>query len=238
MNDQLLSTNSAFICEGGDPLFRDAWAVWRAGEKHPVAFLQRKLKIGYNRAKRLNVEVSRLALIGDLRDAWASVVRSYWAGEINSESTMQARLYSEIERRSPHLRFYCCPELRIARKSYVPDMVVCDGGKVVAILELKFEPHYKASTYKKDLEKLKHLVGAESYQQIRLDPKSGCYLDEAYEVASECLAVFVNIGRGSSVRREVLEASWGDFAEHRLLVLAEPVEQVEVLLSSWKARKQ
>lgn len=132
-----------------------------------------------------------------LNNAWNETVEDYKASRINSERTLQAALYSRLRTRLPtSTQVLCEPVISFElRGNLIPDMVIAEGGDVIAIIELKFVPHHRPM-WRGDLEKLRWYGEAkEAHFQLVLDPGTGVYTEDRFRFTENCLLVFGVVGR-------------------------------------------
>ena len=123
-----------------------------------------------------------------LKDAWKVVIaKHYNAGssspDINSEAALQAYFFSEIRRQTMHaeetgristgIRVFVEPTFQFDGKEVVPDLVVCRGRNVIALIELKYLPRVAACSLpdipkglKKDLTSLRRLFVSKDSSSI------------------------------------------------------------------------
>lgn len=173
-----------------------------------------------------NKTIDAKALMELLEQCWQAMLLEYENGLINSEATMQASLYLHLRSLNDHLKIFLEPCLESkswsdSKKTYIPDMVICQEKKVLAIVELKLAPEYFFYD-QDDIEKLheyyKHwnenkLPLSETGQPLDLDPALGEYksstsLSKAnyFVRADDVLLVFGLITRrakrGSALRNQ------------------------------------
>ena len=121
-----------------------------------------------------------------LGQSWTKMTDEYARGLINSEATMQASLYHHLRSMVEGLAIFLEPGLESedwedSGKTYKPDMVICQGQTVLAIVELKCSPE-DAFASKNDIKKLcayaKHWNNnktGKTGQPLDLDPQVGKY---------------------------------------------------------------
>jgi hypothetical protein len=160
-----------------------------------------------------------------LQNAWAELASAYWRGEVNSECTMQACLYAALKRKLPGFYVLCEPELP---KKLAPDLVVCYRNEIVAFVELKFTKA-KRTRCLEDLDKLKQLLDGGPYDGLRIDPRTGCFENDAFVVAKDCLAVFGKIEDTKFLNEKSFRAYWGEVDSTRFLPLIESLKRTEVV---------
>jgi len=114
-----------------------------------------------------------------LQRAWKlHVCQDYQDGLLNSERCLQAALYRALRIELPENKIFVEPLLELngtdAGRNFVPDIVVCSGNQIEAVLELKFAPH-SYPNFQNDLAKFLALstlaAGVEVF--IALDPITG-----------------------------------------------------------------
>ena len=80
-----------------------------------------------------------------------------------------------------------------------PDLVICKGSEILAIIELKFVPH-DYSHFRGDLQKL---IGFAQTQDprypIALDPATGKYSADYFEITPNTRLVFAVVSQSDSV---------------------------------------
>lgn len=173
-------------------------------ERHPTSTLQRKLRMGYNTAGRLYklILTRRQEMSHDYRSvldtAWELAIKHYEEGRVNSECTLQAYLYAQLNAALPDCIVLCEPKLSIDRHgNFYPDIVVIeDKNRVVAIIEIKFVPHHYP-VFEDDIAKIRVMgvEGSGSAHDLLLDPKTGTFADGKVTISGDCLLSFAVIGR-------------------------------------------
>jgi len=129
-------------------------------------------------------------------ECWKEIVGAYQNGRINSERTLQAKLFSALERRLPKSAVVLCePTIDLQKVgTVIPDVVVVDGGEVCAVVELKFVPHH-FPLYKGDLEKLQAYGRAADRFLLMVEPISGKFTTAEFRFSTQCLLVFGAVGQ-------------------------------------------
>ena len=109
----------------------------------------------------------RSLLRGQFWRAWQRTIQNEYSDQlINSERALQlyfcTHLGNEFSEKSRLKRsFLIEPPFRNreTKEKCRPDVLVCDREKVIAVVELKYQPHKKPA-YKKDVEKLAYIAKA------------------------------------------------------------------------------
>jgi hypothetical protein len=150
-----------------------------------------------------------------LRESWSAAVDAYQAGFINSERTLQSLMYAKLRERLSNHVILCEPQITVERHGcFVPDIVVLREDVVVAIAELKFVPH-GYPVYEFDLRKLAVLAEYRQPFQLLLDPYSGKFTSQDFQISADCILVFAAIGRhdAAAVDPVGLRDAMGQFDE-------------------------
>lgn len=177
-----------------DPLLSEVTALLPVIEESPISFIQRKFKIGYNRATRLHQAATCEFLKTALSVSWCSAVDLYEQGVVNNERTLHAILFSEIRARTSSLTVMCEPHLTGYGK---PDLVVLCGPQVVGLVEVKVRKH---PVFQGDVEKMRRLLSTSASLDIKVDPvETGRWPRLTCTVSPYCLAAFAVIGRDDAV---------------------------------------
>ena len=188
-------------------------------ERSPIATLQRKLRMGYNAAQRLYVLIltRRSDMAQDYRaildSAWHHAMNHYQAGKINSEQTLQAYLYVQLNAALPDCTVFCGQALTSTEHGwFVPDVVVINRQfQIVVALEIKFAPHGDP-VCEGGIAKLRAIGidGGISGNCLLPDPKKGTLSEITITISEDCLLAFSVVGRSdakavaSDVLREAL----------------------------------
>ena len=188
-------------------------------ERSPIATLQRKLRMGYNAAQRLYVLIltRRSDMAQDYRaildSAWHHAMNHYQAGKINSEQTLQAYLYVQLNAALPDCTVFCGQALTsTAHGAVVPDVVVINRQLQIAVaLEIEFDP-LGDPVFKGGIAKLRAIGinGAMSGSCLLPDPKTGTLSEITITISEDCLLALSVVGRSdakavaSGVLREAL----------------------------------
>ena len=155
-----------------------------------------------------------------LKDAWKVVIaKHYNAGttspDINSEAALQAYFFSEIRRQvlfaeetgriDGGIRVFVEPKFLFEDKEVIPDLVVCRGSDVIALIELKYLPrvvtgslHDIPKGFKKDLTSLRKLFvskDASAILSFTHERYSGKFTEvkESFYVSKSALFVWAGV---------------------------------------------
>ena len=108
----------------------------------------------------------RSLLRSQLWVSWQDTILNEYADQlINSERALQLyfcrHLSSAFSEKKLKRHFLIEPPFRnkATKEKCHPDVLVCDTEKVIAVVELKYQPHKKPA-YQKDLNKLAYVAGA------------------------------------------------------------------------------
>lgn len=152
--------------------------------------------------------------------AWQTVVAEDYAnGRINSEHSLQAVLFAALKESGNskrHIFIEPCVRLSNSGKLIRPDMMICNGKEVIAVVELKFTPRGKALT-KKDMNSISAIasdsniaIKTERYRGIELPPRE-------FTISETTLFVWAGIHSGGGAQSTV----WNNlgFKNHYFLEL-------------------
>ena len=138
-----------------------------------------------------------------LKQVWEEVGIDYNAGLINSESCLQAVLYKVLREHinddsdrkvfvEPVLEYY-----ESGSPKFKPDIIICDGKIITAIMELKYAPNWDP-IIKRDLEKLNDLSNKDKadkkYYAGRI-PRTGEWTKKEFEVTPTTVFIIAVIGK-------------------------------------------
>lgn len=132
--------------------------------------------------------------------AWKKAGEDYCRGLINSERSLQAVLFRELCNAfsAEDIRIFVEPRMSLAGNKY-PDLVICKGSEILAIIELKFVPH-GYSHFRDDLQKLIGFAQTQDPRyQIALDPATGKYSADHFEITPNTCLVFAVVSQSDSV---------------------------------------
>lgn len=139
-----------------------------------------------------------------LQKAWnLHVSQDYQHGLLNSERCLQAALYRALRIELPENTIFVEPLLELngtdAGRNFVPDIVVCSGNQIEAILELKFVPH-SYPNFQNDLAKFLALstVAAHAAVFIALDPITGKF-SRKFTFSESPRFIFAAVGQHDAV---------------------------------------
>ncbi|MDP2407302.1 MAG: hypothetical protein U1D36_19425 [Hydrogenophaga sp.] len=187
-----MSTEKA-ISGWDDSLLGQMLELLPLAEGWSIPFIQRKLKIGYNRADRLRRAARHACVKTALLDSWASAVQLYEKGVVNNECTLQAFLFGEVRSRLNAYTVICEPAMPGFGKQDKPDLVILQGSEVICVIEIKIKKH---PVFEKDLEKMRRFLSVSAPFEINFDPvKTGRWGDLICSVCPYCLAAFMVVGR-------------------------------------------
>ncbi|RMG49724.1 MAG: hypothetical protein D6717_14580 [Gammaproteobacteria bacterium] len=155
--------------------------------------------------------------LGIVRKIWeCDIVEDYECGCLTTEHALQASLYFHVRRKLPELEIFVEPGMLSDSKgsaAVFPDLVLCEGGKIVLIAELKFVPH-GYPRFKHDLQKLMRFYheGSAINHQLQIDPMSGKFSDSLYKITRTTKYAFFVIGRhdAEAVHKGPIDSFLGD----------------------------
>ena len=144
----------------------------------------------------------RHLLRNQIIESWTAAIETdYQRQRINSERSLQASLWSQLNRRLHHRtrRMFIEPAIKVMTslgpKTLYPDLVVCNSNKVIAVIELKYEPR-KSPTYRKDIETLRLIASQREAVAISNNRYRGKETDSTeYGLARETMFVWAGIHR-------------------------------------------
>jgi len=165
-----------------------------------------------------------------LKNAWEEVEAVYLTGIICSERHLQAVLYKILESNKSFYENYHCfiePYLNTLNKSIpeiegkFPDLVIVDkvSNEIVAVIELKYVPHYYVP-FEKDvwnLSLINKYRGNKSVIQLMTEPETGKYQTEGFTISENLLCVFAAITNEFSFSVTDTEKIWKpDYTEKEI----------------------
>ena len=159
-------------------------------------------------------------IIEIFKEAFDQSVDDYKKGLINSERCLQSALYFHIRNQIPEqeekdIKILLEPVLTCEvgdLKGKQPDLLICDGKKILLIAELKFLPHYRP-VWKKDVIKLKQIFDASKQNQFKTKlslSANGKYDNVIYEPDDNIALCFVVFGRddAEAVNYDSVSRQW------------------------------
>ena len=136
--------------------------------------------------------------IDQVFELWEGVKEDYSLGLINTERCLQASLYHYTRNNLKDLTPFVEPGLRYVEGrgySFIPDLVFCEGNRLVGIMEIKFTPHYYPN-YEWDIKKLNSLwEDKQDGHQIAINPQTGKWLSEEMFITEETLFMFAVVAQ-------------------------------------------
>ena len=154
-------------------------------------------------------------------NSWAEVENDYNHGLLNSERCLQASIYRALRAHAPEtLTTFVEPELSYESEKCRPDLVICDGENVCAIVEIKFTPHWYPH-YKRDIAKLRKLACTNIGHQISIDPETGKWSEVQHRVGRGTKFVFAVVAQhdAEALSLKAVTAGAGPNFKNRFLLL-------------------
>lgn len=142
----------------------------------------------------------RSALRRHVQWAWrASIEADYCRQRINSERSLQASLWSNLNRILPaNRRMFIEPLLSARGARRFPDIVVCNSRFVIAVIELKYQPRARP-TWHKDLKTFEWVAQHKANITVSNHRFRGSKADSrTYSMARQVLYVWAGMHRDSS----------------------------------------
>jgi hypothetical protein len=142
---------------------------------------------------------SRRLLRRHITDAWhQSITTDYAAQRINSERSLQASVWANLNARLPTKtrRMFIEPRMSVpgsVKQSRFPDIVICNTYKVIGIIELKYQPRVKPS-WAKDLATFHWITEKRKYITVSNVRFRGIGVDSrSYPLAENVLYVWAGV---------------------------------------------
>ena len=138
----------------------------------------------------------RNLLKSQILSAWNTCIkRDYNSQRINSERSLQASFWSHLNRLLPkNRRLFIEPAIRFhgatGPQTLIPDIVVCNSQKIIAVIELKYTPR-AAAKYQKDMRSLAAIAENRDQVEIANDRYRGSLADaRTYSLAKHVMFVW------------------------------------------------
>lgn len=146
----------------------------------------------------------RYLIKSQIIDSWMECVKKDYSHQrINSERSLQASLWAQLNKRlSKNRRLFIEPCILVERnglkRKIYPDIVVCSTKEVISIIELKYQPKAKPK-YSKDIRSLDFIARNRKSISIANDRYSGP-IGEAkkYNLSEQILFVWAGIHKESN----------------------------------------
>lgn len=138
-----------------------------------------------------------------LTEVWDEVIATDYANQrVNSERSLQAAVWAGLNKRLPPRtrRLFVEPSFVVGEEEtsrrVCPDLVICNSRRVIAIIEVKYEPR-RAPSVRKDLRTLQSLAK----HGERMSLTNARYLGDAeesktYQLTEKTIFIWAGVYRG------------------------------------------
>ena len=184
--------------------------------------------------------MARYPFLTHIEAAWTkSIEEDYDKHTILSERALQASLWAHLKNKAKGQFIFIEPKIQLPPlgdekpRTTIPDIVVCRGRSIIAVIELKFAPRGKPD-FKADIVKLQSFYANKSTIELALPRFMGIKVkDHSYKITNRtqfvlgCICNKLPSGLDSFLEGIENEALKGRFA----VLMAETIEGKECQLS-------
>ncbi len=161
----------------------------------------------------IKIMTTRNPLKQQLANAWTTTIRTHYdQQQINSEHGLQVYYCAALLKEfgdDQNRRLFVEPRIEIRRKTYFPDVVICNACQIIGLVELKYAPRANASQInagiKKDMATL-FAVSANSHDIVlRNDRHFGPPVDDSpYQLAEDAILCWAGVYNGRRLDENIL----------------------------------